>query len=114
MRRASFRNFRSTSAERAPTGRFPSRFLPAPFRKFAPDRGGGWGGAGHSQVFGEMSPFSDAGIGVVTGPDEDTAHLVFRWFRPAVITGRVLDDRSEPVDNARVKLLHYGVADGRT
>jgi len=42
--------------------------------------------AGHSQVFGEMSPFSDAGIGVVTGPDEDTAHLVFRWFRPAVIT----------------------------
>ena len=70
--------------------------------------------AGHSQVFGEMSPFSDAGIGVVTGPDEDTAHLVFRWFRPAVITGRVLDDQGEPVENARVKLLHYGVADGRT
>ncbi|HEY1220783.1 MAG TPA: carboxypeptidase-like regulatory domain-containing protein [Bryobacteraceae bacterium] len=68
--------------------------------------------AGSSQVYGEMSPFADMGCAVITGPDQDTAHLVFRWHRPAVIAGRVMDDQGEPVENARVQLFYSGVVDG--
>jgi hypothetical protein len=68
--------------------------------------------AGKSQILGEMSPFSGTGTDVITGPDQDTAHLVFRWRRPAVVAGRVMDDQGEPVEGATVQLFYPGVANG--
>jgi hypothetical protein len=68
--------------------------------------------AGRSQILGEMSPFSGMGTDVITGPDQDTAHLIFRWLRPAVVAGRVIDGQGEPVAEATVQLFHPGVANG--
>ncbi len=70
--------------------------------------------AGRSEKFGLTSPFAGMGCAVITGPDQDTAHLVFRWYRPVVIAGRVLDDQGEPVERARVQLLYSGVVGGRS
>lgn len=69
--------------------------------------------AGISQPFGQLSRFVRMGTSVITGPDQDTAHLVFRWHRLAVITGRVLDDQGEPVENAHVRFLCSAVLAGR-
>jgi hypothetical protein len=68
--------------------------------------------AGSSRSFGEMSPFADMGCAVITGPDRNTAHLVFRWRRPAVIAGRVVDDQGESVEFASVRLFYSGVVEG--
>lgn len=67
---------------------------------------------GQNRKFGEMSPLTGMGSAVITGPDQDTAHLVFRWSRTAVIAGRVVDDQREPVENARVQLFYSGVMVG--
>jgi len=69
--------------------------------------------AGVSQPFGQVNRFVGMGASVITGPDQDTAHLVFRWHRLAVITGRVLDDQGEPVENAQVRLFCSAVFAGR-
>jgi hypothetical protein len=69
--------------------------------------------AGVSQPFGEVNRFVGMGTSVITGPDQDTAHLVFRWHRLAAITGRVLDDQGEPVENAQVRLFCSAVFAGR-
>jgi hypothetical protein len=52
---------------------------------------------GWRQVYGEESS-NNFGSSVITGPDQDTAHLVFVWHAPGVIFGKVIDDRGEPVD----------------
>lgn len=61
--------------------------------------------AGQPQQYGQMSPLLGGGSSVVTGPGQDTRHLVFRWFRRAAISGRVSDQDGEPVEDARVFLL---------
>ena len=68
--------------------------------------------AGRSELLGETGPFTGLGEDVITGPDQDSAHLVFRWRRPAAIAGRVVDDQEEPVAGAMVRLLHPGVTNG--
>ena len=43
------------------------------------------------QAFGLRKPDVIIPVAVITGPGFDTANLVFRWFPPAAITGRVVD-----------------------
>jgi hypothetical protein len=69
--------------------------------------------AGISQPFGQVDRFIGMGTSIITGPDQDTAHLVFRWHRLAAITGRVLDDQGEPVENAQVRFFCSAVFAGR-
>jgi hypothetical protein len=50
---------------------------------------------------------------IIAGPDQDTAHLLFRWVPPAAISGIVVDDRGEPAEQALVQLIRSSVAGGR-
>jgi hypothetical protein len=50
---------------------------------------------------------------IVTGPDQDTGHLIFRLSPGAVLQGVVTDDGGDPAENARVMLFkqpsHHGL-----
>jgi len=50
---------------------------------------------------------------VITGPDQDTAHFVFRWYAPGAIYGKVVDDRGDSVANALVQLVRDPIINGR-
>ena len=65
------------------------------------------------QVFGLAASSTGFGSAIITGPDQDTAHLVFRWFRPGAIFGKVTDDQGAPVENAAVQVISETVAGGR-
>jgi hypothetical protein len=60
-----------------------------------------------------MESGSGFGTAVITGPGQDTSGLVFRWFAPSAISGRVLDEAGEPAEGARIQLLHSSVMGGR-
>lgn len=63
-------------------------------------------------AYDEHDEFSTA---IVTGPDQDTAHLNFRLMPNAVLRGLVTNDAGEPVADARVLLYkrpeHQGLGD---
>ncbi len=65
------------------------------------------------QSYGKRSPNSDFAAAVIAGPGLSTDHLVFRWFPPAAISGRVIDQFGEPVEAAHVGLLRMVVLNGR-
>lgn len=53
------------------------------------------------------------GTSIITGPDQKTDELIFRIYPPAVISGTVLDEAGEPVENALVQLIRSMVVAGR-
>lgn len=63
--------------------------------------------------YGRRSPNSDFGVAVVTGPDQKTDNLTFRWFAPVALEGTVTDQFGEPVEAAEVGLLRIVVLNGR-
>lgn len=65
------------------------------------------------QAFGTASIYFGFGIAIVTGPDQDTGALNFRLAPPSAITGRVVDEAGDPVENASVQLLISAVQGGR-
>lgn len=67
---------------------------------------------GLRQPFGQSGPATGFGVSIITGPDQDTSHLVFRWFATAAISGKVVDDRGEMVENALVQLIRASVVSG--
>jgi 5-hydroxyisourate hydrolase-like protein (transthyretin family) len=52
------------------------------------------------------------GVALYTGPDQATSDLVFRWFPPGAISGKILDDRSEPAQSMLVQLIRTSVISG--
>jgi hypothetical protein len=68
---------------------------------------------GSRQTFGATGPSSTFGSAIITGPDQDTGHLVFRWHTPGAIFGRVVDDRGEAVENATVQLIRESISVGK-
>jgi hypothetical protein len=65
------------------------------------------------QSFGLRKPDVVIPVAVITGPGLDTANLVFRWFPPVSITGRVVDSSGEPVEQALVQLVSSRVVAGQ-
>lgn len=65
------------------------------------------------QVYGNRRPDVSVGTGVITGPGQNTANLVFRWFPRSAITGRITDDTNEPVESALVQLIGARTVAGR-
>ena len=65
------------------------------------------------ETYGLRNPDISLGSAVIVGPGHDTANLVFRWFPPGAISGRVVDDSGEPVEGALVQLLRSSVTAGR-
>lgn len=49
---------------------------------------------------------------IVTGPDQDTTHLVFRLMPGAVLRGVVTDDAGDPAENASVLLFKRDTGSG--
>lgn len=68
---------------------------------------------GVRQTYGLEGPALGFGVSIITGPDQDTAQLTFHWFPPGAITGTVVDDRGDPVENALVQMIRVSVAAGR-
>ncbi len=66
-----------------------------------------------TQPFGLRKPDGGPGSAVITGPGQDTAHLLFRWFPRSAISGKVLDEYGEPVVQALVQLVRSSVSAGR-
>ncbi len=63
--------------------------------------------------YGSRNPSNSIASAVIVGPGKDTSGLVFRFFPPAAISGRVLDDAGEPVRGALVQLIRSSVIGGR-
>jgi len=66
------------------------------------------------ESYGEQGQQNGFSSGVVVGPSQDTSNLVFRWYPPAAIAGRVVDESGEPVEGALVQLIRSHVILGRT
>ncbi len=49
---------------------------------------------------------------IVTGPDQDTTHLVFPYHMPGIISGTVIDANGEPIPNAQVHAFAKTVVNG--
>lgn len=64
----------------------------------------------HTAFFEEHDLFNSA---VVTGPGQDTEHLLFRLPPNASLRGVVTDDGGDPVDGARVMLFQLPAEHGR-
>jgi len=62
--------------------------------------------------YGSRNDESPVGSAVIVGPGKDTTNLVFRFFPPASISGKVLDDSGEPVDDALVQLIRTSIVAG--
>lgn len=95
-------------ATTGPDGRFAFANLPADKWSLTARRRGYLG-----QDFGQPASLAAAGVAIVTGPEEDTEHLVFPIHKPAMITGRVVDSSGDPVENASVQVLRWANVDGR-
>jgi len=69
--------------------------------------------AGARQAYGLEGPGIGFGVSLYTGPGQDVSNLTFHWVPGGVITGTVLDDRHEPVENALVQLIRSAVVGGK-
>ncbi|MGC4055895.1 MAG: carboxypeptidase regulatory-like domain-containing protein [Paludibaculum sp.] len=65
------------------------------------------------QSYGAESLFSGFGIAVIAGPGQDTANIAFAVHPPSAISGTVLDEAGEPVEDAIVQLMHVRTFAGR-
>jgi hypothetical protein len=68
---------------------------------------------GARQPFGQRGPGLGFNVAIFTGPDQDASNLVFKWYAPGAISGRVFDEHNEPVEGALVQLIRVNVAAGR-
>ena len=67
-----------------------------------------------SQTFGAQPSNSGFGIAVIAGADQKTDNLLFLLYPPGAISGKVVDEALEPVENALVQLLRSSVVAGRS
>jgi hypothetical protein len=65
------------------------------------------------QIYGHRTALDHIGSSIITGPDQDTSHLTFRWFARGAISGKVVDSDGEPVADALVQLIRSAVTTGR-
>src|SRR6185437_10114670 len=65
------------------------------------------------QQYGLPTPRGNVGSSVITGPGQDTEHLILRWFPRCVIAGKVSDENGDPVESALVELIGVSVIGGR-
>lgn len=65
------------------------------------------------QAYGLRTPEDRVPSSVITGPEQDTTHLVLRWFARGAIAGKVVDNDGEAVEGALVQLIRSGVVAGR-
>jgi hypothetical protein len=64
-------------------------------------------------TYGYSGPALGFGSSIITGPEQDTAHLIDRWYPPGSIYGKVTDDHGEPIENASVQAIREWVSGGK-
>jgi hypothetical protein len=62
--------------------------------------------------YGSRTPGTVLGSAVIVGPGKATANIVFRYFPPAAISGRILDESGDPAPNVLVQLIRANVVNG--
>lgn len=62
--------------------------------------------------YGRRRPDALAGTSIITGPDQNTTGLTFLWYPTGGISGKIVDETGEPVENALVQLVRSTVATG--
>ena len=67
----------------------------------------------NAQSYGSRNPDEAFGSAVIVGAGHDTANLVFRWYPPSAIFGKVADGSGEAVESALVQLVRSSVVGGR-
>ena len=88
-------------------GRFAFEVMPGKYRLMA-ERSGL-----PSQAFGATSLATGFGVAVIAQPGQKTDDLVFRVHPPSAISGKVVDEAMEPVENALVHLIRVRSVNGR-
>ena len=96
------RNFVLTKED----GRFSFDVPKGKFLLFAEHRG-------YRQPFGQSGPGLGFNVAIYTGPDQPTSNLVFKWYSPGAISGKVVDEREQPVIGALIQLIAVNVVAGR-
>ena len=64
------------------------------------------------QSYGQRALYASFSSAVVVGPDQDTGSLVFRLISNAALSGKVVDEAGEPVENALVQIFESYVVGG--
>jgi len=65
------------------------------------------------EQYGLRAPDSQVGTSIITGPAQNTAGLIFRWFPTGGISGKIVEETGEPVENALVQLIRSNVFAGQ-
>lgn len=65
------------------------------------------------ESYGTHATGSAFGSAVIVGPGQDTSRLAFRFFVPGAITGRIVDESGEPVEQALVQLVRSTIVAGK-
>ena len=62
--------------------------------------------------YGQLGPASGSESAIITGPDQDTSQILFRFRAPGAIHGKVVDEAGEPVASAQVELFYTAINGG--
>jgi uncharacterized GH25 family protein len=100
------RNAEQTAVITGQDGRFSFEMPKGKFLLMAEYRG-------VREPFGQRGPGLGFNVAIFTGTDQDTSNLVFKWYAPGAISGRVVDEHNEPVEGALVQLIRANVSAGR-
>jgi len=65
------------------------------------------------EMYGRRAADNTVASAVITGPGQDTANLIFKWFPTGGISGKIVDENGEPVENALVQLVRSTVTVGQ-
>jgi hypothetical protein len=63
--------------------------------------------------YGNREPLAGWGSAIITGPNQDTAHLTLAWYAPGSISGTLKDEQGDAVRSATVQLIRAWVVSGR-
>ncbi len=65
------------------------------------------------ESYGEQGQQNGFNSGVIVGPSRDTSNLVFLWYPPAAIAGRIVDESGDPAEGILVQLVRSYITAGR-
>ena len=65
------------------------------------------------EVYSLRAPDATVATDVITGPESNTSNLVFRWYPLSAISGRIVDENGDPVEDALVQLVAARMLAGR-
>lgn len=87
-------------------GRFSMRLPAGKYHLYA-------GSRDSLQIYGKPRPDASVGSALFVNAKSDTSSLVFLWYPPVAISGKITDNNSEPVQGALIQLVRANTTAGR-